>query len=320
MFFPNKHFRFCAALLITFLLFFSCATSPKIESSLSDSAPDFSVLPKDASLYLWIDTLHARPLLDALSSFFMERELSGRDVSRILDMTDYAMVAFYRGASSPAFHLAGQGNYPSFRAGFSMIFNRDWKKKKSETGNRYWYSKRNELGLALGKKISIVSSTDPFSPGQETNPAPEAFEEFRRSCVLSGWLNDPSETINRFIFNLGVPIQIPAEEFYFGAVRAAAGNGAQDGGGEPWELVFKVKVSSASQARSLLSIFSIARLFMQRGAPEERGKLTMNPQDAAALLFANVPQVDDAYLTIRTGTLEAEEIALLFNMFSVYSD
>ena len=39
----------------------------------------------------------------------------------------------------------------------------------------------------------------------------------------------------------------------------------------------------------------------------------------AALLFANAPELEGEYLTIRTGALNENKIALLFAMFSIYS-
>ena len=40
----------------------------------------------------------------------------------------------------------------------------------------------------------------------------------------------------------------------------------------------------------------------------------------AALLFANPPVQDGRNLNLRTAVMGAEEIALLFNLFPVYSD
>jgi len=45
----------------------------------------------------------------------------------------------------------------------------------------------------------------------------------------------------------------------------------------------------------------------------------MSPQQAAALLFANAPELDAEYLILRMDSLEADKIALLFKMFTVYS-
>ena len=150
---------------------------------------------------------------------------------------------------------------------------------------------------------------------------------------------DPSGSIDSFLDNLGVPIHIPADEFFFGVARLPAEQNVADqnaakqsknskaginGAPDSWELVFMVKTASPIQARSLFVLFSVARLFITKGAapestPEEK-LLSLSPQDAAALLFARAPEQDGQVLTLRTDALDAGRIALLFNLFSIYSD
>jgi hypothetical protein len=322
---------------VRFFLFFllsavliSCAPSPKAGPEREDGSPDFSVLPPGAALYLWTDIAHARPLLEVLSF----EGISGGDVSQIMDRTDTVLAAFYPEGAARRFFLVGWGNYPSFGAGFFMSFSRDWKRVKSVTGNRYWHSSRNNLGIAIGPRLAFVSDGDPFSPGSGVNPAPSGFEELRRSCVLSGWLNDPSVSINRFISGIGIPLRIPAEDFFFGAVRLPADYNpanntvdsnqpdAEPAGQAPWELVFKIRASSASQARSFAALISTARLFMQRGAGPAGTPdgASIGPQEAVELLFANPPEQDGAFITLRMSPLDRNRIALLFSMFSLYSN
>jgi len=114
---------------------------------------------------------------------------------------------------------------------------------------------------------------------------------------------------------MGIPLQIPAEDFFFGARKKEAETAL-------WDFIFKIRTPSAAQARSLLSLFSIARLFVLRAAGVQGGPdgEILTPQQAAALLFANVPELDEAFLTLRIDSLEAEKVALLFNMFSIYSN
>ena len=122
---------------------------------------------------------------------------------------------------------------------------------------------------------------------------------------------------------MGIPLQIPAEDFLFGAART-------DNFEEPWELILKIRTPSASQARSILSLFSIARLFVHSGAaalggiaqgtsPQNAADL-IAPMKIAALLFSNLPEQEEAYLTLRTGGINEEQLALLFGMFQVYSN
>ena len=308
-----RRHKFPASFLIL-VLFISCATSPGAGPAPEDGAPDFSVFPQGADLYLWADVERAKDLLEALAF----EGTSGRDASQILERTDTALAAFYPENAPRRFFLAGWGNYPNLRAGLSMSFNSNWKKVKSETGNRYWYSAGNKLGIALGSRLAFASDGDPFSPGQGADPAPRGFEEFRRACVLSGWLNDPGVSINGFIDELGLPLQIPAEDFFFGVIRLPFE--------ESWELAFRIKTPSANNARSLVSLINLARFFMgkgpfpQNGGPEGSEPLSISPQEAVALLFANDPEQNEEFLTIRTGPLAKDRIALLFTMFSLYSE
>ena len=299
-------------LLIPTIFLLSCVTSPKASGELDDGAPDFSLIPSSADIYLWADINHAKPLLEALSF----EGLSHRDVVRIMDRTDTVLAAFYPEDASQRFFLAGWGNYPNLRAGFSMSFNRDWKRVKSETGSRYWYSGRNSLGIALGSSLALVSNGDPFNPGLGSDPCPPGFEEFRRSCVLSGWLNNPDKKINQFISTLGIPVQIPAEDFFFGVIKIPIDENKPDAG--PWELVFKARTPNASQARSLIALFSLARMFMPRDSQFEFPD-AISPQEAAGMLFARNPEQDGESIIFRIGPIDEGRIALLFNMFSLYS-
>ena len=341
---PFQPLRLCVSFfsIILVVFFVSCATAPKASPVLEDGSPDFSILPSGADLYLWADVKNAKPLIDALSF----GGLKGSDASRIAEYTDTVLAALYPeqnpdpalsaaggeprpttykwsgsavGSGQMNFFLAGIGNYPKSKAGFSMSISRDWKKIKSETGNRYWFSKSHNLGVALGSKLVFVSEGDPFVLGSGINPAPKDFEEFRRSTVLSGWLNNPGISLNRFIESLGIPLQIPAEELYFGVVKIPLNEAVSNSDGtsqKPWELVFKIKTSSAREARSVLSLFTFARMFIPRNpAGGERAAFFMSPMEAAALLFANPPEQEEEFLTLRLPPLNEKSIALLLGMF-----
>jgi hypothetical protein len=309
-------FRFGAAgrfPVLTFLTLFlvSCAAVPKaVEPPAGDA--DFSVLPPGARVYLWAGVKEARPLLEALSI----GNLDGRNAAEILDRTDTAAAALYPEEAGRRFFLAGWGSYPSWRAGVSMTFSRDWKKLKSETGKRYWYSKSGGIGVAMGSKLAYAADGDPFAAvdGQAVR-SPDGFEEFRGNCVLAGWMPEPDDPVNRFLAAMEIPLQIPAEDFFFGAARA---EGEKDG----WELLFRVRTPSASQARALVTLFSLARIFAVNSAAADIG-LPQEPdrtgiRDFLPALFANLPIQDDVNLTLRSASMEIEKISLLFTLFSVY--
>ena len=313
--------RLCVSFFLI-MLFISCVTTPKTSIPIDDPLNELSLLPAGAKLYFWADAVNGRPLLDVLSF----EGTSGKDAEQILDNTSSAVAAIFPSAISQdrRFFIAALGNYPSFSANFSFTFSRSWKKQKSSSGANYWYSKANDLALSLGSKLALVSNIDPlshFSPEISPHGFKDFQIEYQNEMVLCGWMNNPQESINNFITSMEIPIQIPAEDFYFGinkTIEAA----------EPWELVFRIKTASAIHARSLVSLFSIARLFISRGMVTQEEiqeeiiekEMYLSPQEAAVLLFANVPELNGEYLTIRTDSLNEGRIALLFNLFSLHSN
>jgi hypothetical protein len=291
-----------SSLLFLFGLFVlvACATSPKV-SEFTDDAGDLSLLPPGAKAYLWADVKEGRALLEALSL----GGYSAKDSGPMLDRTDAAAVAFFGGGSEGEerrFFLVGRGDYPNIRAGISMTFSGAWKKVKSPTGNRYWYAQANGLGLALGPELALVSTGDPFAPEKIPPEAiPGDFALFRQPLAVAGWIPSPREPVNNFLSSLRIPIQIPAEELFFGA-----GKGRDEGS---WELLFRIRTASANQARALVTLFGLARLALAGDAVPE----------ALGPLFANLPAQDGTILTLRSGPMDEKQVALLFNAFSEYS-
>jgi hypothetical protein len=321
------------SILFLGLVFISCATAPKVPlpkdvEGMADAmaeSPELYMLPAGGRAYIWIDTVEARPFLDVLSI----GGLSDKDMARILDSTETAVAAVFPEGHDRRFFLAATGSFPVFAANISMTFNKNWKRQKSADGSKYWFSRSDGIALALGSKLALVSNIDPFANFTSEIPPP-GFAEFRRDFALAGWMPDPSGTVGKVIASMGVPLQIPAEDFFFGASRLSPNLASTDEdqpGANPldtelWAPVFKIRTPSASQARSLLALFSVARLFVQRGLIGQGagGSSSMSPQEAAALLFANTPEQEEDFLIIRTASLEAARIALLFRMFSIYSE
>jgi hypothetical protein len=247
--------------------------------------------------------------------------MSGRDAAIILDSTNSAAAAVFSTVNNmnKRFFLAAAGAYPRGRANLSFLFSKDWKKQKSVTGSSYWFSQKDSIALALGSNLALVSNKDPFESFPVEVPS-RKFNAFNRGMVLAGWISEPSDTVNSFVSNLGIPLEIPAEEFFFGAERTAepSAGARQD---LPWVLVFGIRTASAAQARSLLSLFSLARFFVMAAPAAETGNdsPSANLLEMAALLFANTPEQDEDLLTLRTAPLDANGVALLFQMFSLYS-
>ena len=301
-----------AGIFFVFILYISCASAPKVSLPGEDGGEELSLLPPGARVYFWADAVKGRSLIEAIS--FDGK--SAKDAGQILDNTSSAAAAIFTegAAHGRRFFLVSSGNYPRLRANFSFGLSRDWKRQKSSTGGNYWFSDVNNIALSLGSNIALVSNMDPLSDFKAEVP-PQGYNQFRRSHVMAGWINNPSNYLNNFLDAIGIPLQIPAEDFFFGVTRAL-------GSPELWELVFKIKTGSALQARSLLNLFSFARLFITPGStaqPAGEGALSMSPQEMAALLFANLPELDGEYLTIRTNGLNESKVALLFEIFSLYS-
>jgi hypothetical protein len=309
-----------ALLCVSLLL--SCATRPPVVEPGPEG--EFAALDGGGMAYFAVDIPAARPILD-LALF---EGIQGRQAAEILDMTDTAAGAVYAAANeedAPAgsprqepaerrYLIAARGKYPAGRAGFAFTFSPEWKKLKSPAGKRYWYSRREELALVLETRSALVSNTDPY-PRSGAVEIPGAFREFRENAALAGWLHSPSVPLNRFIAQLNIPIQIPADLLVFAVYPAEEGEsmGGKFMEGEEEKRLYTARVrletQSPSQAKALASMFSMIRLF---AAGED-----LPP--AIAALLANTPAVDGAALILSTGILEPEAIALLFNMFSVYS-
>ena len=293
--------------LFVFLLA-SCASAPRVSFSPEQESRELSILPAGAKVYLWADVVHGRPLLEAISSLY----ISGDGVSDILDSTHSAAAAFFPAeGEGRRFFLAASGSYPRNRANMALGFNRGWRRQRSVTGNTYWYSEQENIALAVGSNIALVSNIDPYDNFEFEIPPP-GFAEFNRGFVLAGWMNDPSPTINNFIATMGVPLQVPAEDFFFGVASAPAI------GSEDWELFFRIGTASPTHAQSLLALFSMARFFVSMGPQQPAADPSlMSPMDAARLLFANIPEVEEEALILRIGPLDEVRIALLFSMFQV---
>jgi hypothetical protein len=120
---------------------------------------------------------------------------------------------------------------------------------------------------------------------------------------------------------MNLPLQIPAEQLFvslFPVPPDEEAVSAEDGSAS-YEAHLRIKTPSPSQARGLVTIFSMARLFASNAAGA--GDMAAPPYVAALLpiLFAHPPVQDGAFLNIRTAAMDAEAIALLFSLFSVYS-
>ncbi|MDR1587030.1 MAG: hypothetical protein LBS57_06220 [Treponema sp.] len=302
-------------LLLSLLLFLSCATAPKTPDPVLEEG-EFIPLEPGALAYLFIDARGARPVLDLIPI----RELGDRQTRQMLDRTKTAVAALYPAESGRRYQLVSWGSYPG-SAGMAISLSREWKKQRSAGGAVYWFSAGNRISLALNTKQAYVSSSlseTPSDPITVSGPElPPDFNEFRRGALLSCWLEKPGDTINQLFKAMDLPLQIPAERVYLslfpftGADEAASQKPAGDG--SRYEALIRIEASGASQARALATLISMAKIFASNVSGDE------GPVVLAAVFFANPPVQDGSRLNIKTAPLSKKEIALLFSLFSIYS-
>ncbi|MDR3336237.1 MAG: hypothetical protein LBT16_03435 [Treponema sp.] len=291
------------AFISSLAFFASCATSPRFSFDFPEGG-EFAALDGGGAVYFSIDVKAARPILDKAKF----GGIRGGEISRILDYTGSAVGAVYpQTDSSAGFLFFARGNFPVSQAGAFFNLSSLWKRVKSPAGNRYWYSREEKLSVYLEPGLALVSNGgDPFSRTGSVL-TPPALSQYRSGSCIAGWLEDAAGPMNKFFAQLAVPIQIPAERLIF-AVYAA--------GPSSYYAVFRLETPSPSQAKGLSAAIAMFRLFTAGTASS--GNLPAS-QKAVLALFANTPEVDGRDLILQTGVLDAETIALLFNMFSVYS-
>ncbi|MDR1100089.1 MAG: hypothetical protein LBL28_06365 [Treponema sp.] len=298
---------------VIFLLLFSCVTSPKSPDPFQDESV-FLPLEPGASAYLLVDVPGVRPVIDQIGIPGM----SGIQAKEILDRTWSAAAAFFPEGNERRFQAAAWGKYPEFGGRLALAAGKDWKRERSKTGGTYYHSAKDGLSVALNASQAFASGAgpgsagDPFAaaPGTE---APEGFAEFRRGAVLALWLTDPAPPANRFFAALGIPLQLPAEQLFVSLLPHVP-EGEGTGGGAEYEALIRIQTPAAGQARALLALINMARVY----APET-GEAD-GPAALAAALFANPPVQDGRNLNLRTAAMDPAEIALLFSVFSIYSD
>ncbi|MDR3248975.1 MAG: hypothetical protein LBT39_09345 [Treponema sp.] len=295
----------------------ACASVPKTADALfTEKLP----LESGAAVYLFADVEESRPVLDQIQI----EGFGSADTAMILDRTRYAAAALFPAESGRGIQAVAWGDYPNVVAGFGLTPKRGWEKQRSKTGKSYWYSVERGLSLGLSKTQAFVARTtgaptplDPYTQGAGVD-VPEGFTQFRSDSCLAFWMDEPAEPLARFFSGLRLPIQIPAEELMAGLVALPPAAEAAEAGPEEaetlYEIKMRIKTPSAANARSLVTLFTAARLFIPRGQGADSETFAL-----LSLLFARPPQQEGVYLNLRTGPIDERGIALLFRLFSVYS-
>lgn len=331
------------AALFAALVLASCASAPRAQLTEEEPGREFAALDPGALVYLIVDVPAARPILDLVS--FDGGMLRSGLPPAILDRTGTAVAAVYPPGMGRRFLVAAEGRFPAARARFSFAFSSSWKKVSSPAGKRYWRSAREGLSVSLDSRSARVSDGDPYAAAGGVL-APDAFGPLRRGAALAGWIENAAAPIGRFLERLRIPLQIPADRAIFGVYAVpppaapAYGDGSVAGGDLPghgvgeesryrravaagsgeekprYEAVLRIETSSPSHARGLIAMVSLLRNFLDTGADAGPD----SPVALIAALLANPPVQEDSALILRSSAMDCESVALLFNLFSVYSN
>jgi hypothetical protein len=279
------------------VIFISCASVPVVPNPVLEES-HLVPLESGASVYIFADVKESRPILNVLNI----PELNNRQARQIMDRSNSAVIAFYPETGERRFQVAAWGSYPAAGANMALSFNKDWKKKRSETGP-YWYSAGERLSVSLDPRQAFVTS---WTGNQAGSPvaltgieSPGGFADFRKGAVLSFWMDNPGPQISRIIGLAGIPLQVPTEMIFISLFPAAEG----------YNALVRLKFPSPSQARAFYAIFNLARA-MASDATDSSGFL-------AKVLFANPPALDGRDLNLASSALEAREIALLLELFLI---
>jgi hypothetical protein len=320
------------------LILAACTSAPRIPDPLLEQK-----IPLDggAAAYIFINVPEARPILDTVSL----GGYNSAQLSEILDKTSFAMAALY----TPGIRAVAWGDYPSFRAGLAFGMSKEWKRQRSAAGKSYWYSAGRRLSLALERSRAFVALEPAvFGPAAAVSPAlsaaagpyaqgpgidiPEGFNAFREGAPLALWMEDPAGPLDRFLGTLRLPIRIPAEQL-MAALLILPEQDPQDNAGvlppfspaagSPetgtlYEIRLRIRTPSETSARTFMTLYSTARFFIARSG----GQMGQGSQETLKLLnilFARPAEQQGAYITLRSLPLDKNDITLLFNLFSVYS-
>jgi hypothetical protein len=281
-----------------------------------DACGEFDALDPGASVYMTIDTQEARPLVALLNI----GDITGGQTDQLLDKTSRIAAAFYPKGAERRFLAVCHGDYPNVLAALSLTASVDWRKARAWNNAPYWRSDASALSLALNGSWALVSDTEPFARTMRAVPPQEAFDAFRRGAALAGWITDGGSSLNNLLYSLEIPIEVHIQSAFFAVnkINAANESGAVneiDAVNETdarYEINVRLEMLSEEQAKGVATLFSLARLFIGQNSDSESGTLVL-----AGPLLANPLEQSGQALNLRSGAMTGEEVALLFNAFTL---
>jgi hypothetical protein len=302
----------------------ACKTTPKT----ADLTPlESGVMPLDqgAAAYVLIDAANSRPIIDKLSYIPM----NDKRMQQMLDRTQTAAMAVFMPSSDETrrFQLTSWGSYPAFGSNIAFGTNKDWIKLRSASPkNSYWYSEKSQMSVAVKPaQAYVLTSITKFPrnpvPSPEGVKIPGGFGEFVRGAALSCWLSDPGPILKKKLNDMGLQMEIPAEQLFISLLPAD---------GQKYEANVKIIFQHTGQARIVANLLFIARRnFVPPAVPQpapvsqsaEKNTNGASAQESAAmlssLLFANPAVQEGNSILLKPPPLGVDEIALLFSMFSL---
>jgi hypothetical protein len=286
--------------------FLSCQSVPKAPNVNLESS---AALPFEdgAFVYVFADAVRARSIIELLPI----NELNNKQVRQMLDRTRFFAAALFPQGSGLRFQIAAQGNYPGSQANAALSFDKSWKKRRSGTGGRYWYSSLNRLSIVLGSSYAYATAYaaaytaasannepfEPFTPSPGVQ-IPEEFIEFHKESYgllnspLSCWIPNPSTLLNQMF--AGLPVQ-SVKNLFFNLFPGMEGR---------YEAVIRLQFENPSHARGMAVILSLASGFS-----------SSNP--LLSIFLANPPVVTGNAVDICSALLSEEEIKVLLELLTV---
>jgi hypothetical protein len=282
--------------LVLALFLTACSTDKtSLVSNAGNGAREYIPLAPGAQVYMYADAARVQPILGIFEFVGVDLKQTGDMIKR----TKSAAIGFYPEASGRRFIMAGQGSYPNIRAGLGMFFSPAWKKRRSATGDSYWYSEKYHSAVSMSADRVFASDGDPFAPAPGV-AVPEGFSMFRRDAVLALWLDDAAAPLNKFIDSLGIPIEFPVSQLMLSLQES----------NHKYSALIRMETKSTALVKGLVAMVTIFRKSMPTTAPKG------DPAGIVSLLFANSAESDGTYLILRTGELDASELALVVNLLT----
>jgi len=298
-------------------LLFACTTTAKV-AELTPWESGVVPLDKGAAAYALVDVPRARPILEKISYI----PTTDKNMKMMLDKTNSAVLAVFTPTSTETrrYQLVSWGNYPASGSSLAFGSNKNWSKQQSASQNlTYWHSEKSQLSVAVSPSRAYVLAAmtkEPRDPVPLSGGIkfPDGFGEFGKGAVLSCWLSQPKSIFNQKLREMGVPIEIPAEQFFVSLFPADK----QASASQPaYEANIKITVPGATQARAVANVISFARAFISPAPLDDSGSTQNSASALASILFANPVVQDGNSLLIKTPPLGVNEIALLFSLFSL---